>query len=347
MDSIFYIGSEDGVTTARSSDGHVWDITAHGLDKWDIPGLAVAPGHPNKVFAGTRGDGVWMSDDFGESWAKPCYGKRGPGKVRCVTIDPHDPRRIYAGTEPIDIFVSEDEGNSWDRLDAVWNIPYVATVTYPVSTVEPHVRNIVVDPTDASTLYAALQVGFIVKSTDGGLSWRLLDKNLDCDVHTIAIDPANAQRLLVATGGHDARKGTAPGRALYSSEDAGESWAPIATNFTKEYSVPLAFDAIDPGIVYSAVANGQPGRWRRRDTGAESTFIRSVDGGRTWDGIDGGIAAKDFPEVIIADSATPGLIYTGCRSGDFYASENSGETWTPMGISLGVKDLGSVVLTHT
>jgi photosystem II stability/assembly factor-like uncharacterized protein len=346
MDSVFYIGSEEGVVTARSADGHAWEISARGLGQWEIPDLAVAPGQPNKVFAGTRGDGVWVSEDFGESWAKPCYGKRGPGKVRCVTVDPHDPKRIYAGTEPIDIFVSEDEGNSWNRLDAVWDIPFVATVTYPVSTVEPHVRDIAVDPTDPDTLYAALQVGFIVKSTDRGKSWRLLDNNLDCDVHTIAIDPDNAQRLLVATGGHDARKGIAPGRALYGSEDSGESWTPIAANFTKEYSVPLSFDPGDPNRVYSAVANGQPGQWRRRDTGAESTFIRSADGGRTWEGIDGAIAPSDFPEVIIADAATPGLVYTGCRSGDFYVSENSGETWAPMGISLGVKDIGGVALTH-
>ena len=44
----------------------------------------------DKVFAGTRGDGVWVSEDFGASWKKPCYGKRGPGKVRCLAFDPRD-----------------------------------------------------------------------------------------------------------------------------------------------------------------------------------------------------------------------------------------------------------------
>ena len=346
MDSVLYIGTEDGVITARSSDRHAWDIVARGLGRWAVPELAVSPDGPNKVFAGTRGDGVWLSEDFGESWTKPCYGKRGPGKVRCVTIDPHDPRRIYAGTEPIDVFMSEDEGSSWDRLDAVWDIPFVATIPYPVATVEPHVRDIAVDPTDPDILYAALQVGFIVKSTDGGSSWRLLDDNLDCDVHTIAIDPTNAQRLLVATGGHDARKGIAPGRALYGSEDGGESWAPMASNFTKEYAVPLAFDPTDPMRVYSAVANGQPSQWRKRETGAESTFIRSRDGGATWEGIDGGIVPKDFPEAIIVDAAAPGLIYAGCRNGDFYVSEDGGENWAAMGISLGVNDLRGVALAH-
>ena len=346
MDSILYIGSEDGIITARSADGHSWDITARGLRRWEVPALAVMPGQPNKVFAGTRGDGVWLSEDFGESWRKPSYGKRGPGKVRSLVIDPHDSKRLYAGTEPIDLFVSADEGANWERLDAIWDIPFVATIPYPVATVEPHLRDIAVDPTDASTLYAALQVGFIVKSTDAGQSWRLLNDNLDCDVHTIAIDPANANRLLVATGGHDARAGLASGRALYGSDDAGESWAPVATEFTKEYSVPLVFDAGDPSRVYSAVANGQPGQWRKRDSGAEGTFIRSLDGGITWQGIDNGIAASDFPEVILPDETAPGVVYTGCRSGTFYASNDGGDSFAPMGIDLKVHNLGGVALNH-
>jgi photosystem II stability/assembly factor-like uncharacterized protein len=346
MERILYIGSEDGVATARSADGQSWEITTRGLKRWEVPALATMPGQPNKVFAGTRGDGVWLSEDFGESWRKPCYGKRGPGKVRSLLIDPHNPRRIYAGTEPIDLFVSDDEAASWRRLDAIWDIPFVATIPYPVSTVEPHLRDIAIDPNDAATLYAALQVGFLVKSTDGGESWRLLNNNLDCDVHTIAIDPANTDHLLVATGGHDARAGIAPGRALYGSADAGESWTPVATNFSEEYSVPLTFDAADPSRAYSALANGQPGQWRKRDTGAEGIFIRSADGGENWEKVENGIAPNDFPEVILPDETAPGLVYTGCRSGTFYASEDSGDSFAPIGIDLGVHNLGGVALTH-
>ncbi|MBA2690776.1 MAG: hypothetical protein H0U63_08235, partial [Burkholderiales bacterium] len=242
MDSVFYIGTDQGVITARSHDQHSWTITEHGLKNWEIPEVAVSPENPNKVFAGTRGDGVWVSEDFGKSWKKPCYGKRGPGKVRSVTIDPHDSRRLYAGCEPIDVFSSEDEGKNWVRFDSIWNIPFIATIPYPLATVEPHVRDVTVDPTDPNILYAALQVGYIVKSTDHGKSWQLLNNNFDCDVHTIVIDPSNSQRLVIATGGHDFRKGRVPGRALYTSEDGGESWAPAAMNFPQEYSVPLTAD---------------------------------------------------------------------------------------------------------
>ncbi len=168
MASILYVATDEGVVTLKSEDGHSWKQEHHGLKEWAIPEVAVSPNAPNKVFAGTRGDGVWVSEDFGASWKKPCYGKRGPGKVRCLTFDPRNSNTLYAGTEPIDVFVSHDEAKSWERLDSVWNIPWVSTVTYPVAAVEPHVRDITIDPKDPKTMYVALQVGYMLKTTDGG-----------------------------------------------------------------------------------------------------------------------------------------------------------------------------------
>jgi photosystem II stability/assembly factor-like uncharacterized protein len=332
MDNVLYIGTDEGAITVRSSDRQSWQVVEHALKTWEVSELAVSPQSPNKVFAGTRGDGIWMSEDFGETWKKPCYGRRGPGKVRTVTIDPHDPRRLYAGCEPVDIFVSEDEGKSWARLDGIWDLPSVPTMSYPLTRVEPHVRDVAVDPRDPTVLYAALQLGFIIKSKDAGQSWTLLDGGLDCDVHTILIDPAQPDHLVVATGGHDCRLGRAPGRALYHSIDGGAAWAPTAMNFTQEYSVPLVCDPNCPDRLYSALAKGTQGRWRRRPTGAESVLIRSDDGGGNWERIGSGIATEDFPEALAFDDA--GRVYAGCRSGDLYSSEDAGQSWRRLDLRL-------------
>jgi BNR-Asp box repeat len=332
MDSVLYIGTEQGVITARSSDRRSWQIVEHGLKTWEVSDLAVSPGDPNKVFAGTRGDGVWLSEDFGKSWKKPCYGKRGPGKVRSVTIDPHDPRRLYVGCEPIDIFMSDDEGSNWVRFDAIWRLPSVPSMSYPLTRVEPHVRDVAVDPTDPNVLYAALQLGYIIKSDDRGQSWRLLDNGLDRDVHTIVIDPADPRRLVVATGGHDSRLGQASGRALYNSSDSGATWTPTAMSFTQEYSVPLLRDPHHPNRLYSALAHGAQGRWRRRPTGAESVIVRSDDGGGNWERVGAGIAATEFPEALAVDDG--GRLYAGCRSGGLYTSDDAGESWQPGAVGM-------------
>jgi photosystem II stability/assembly factor-like uncharacterized protein len=346
MDSVLYIGTDAGVITARSNDGQSWQVAYHGLKKWEVAELAVSPDGPNKVFAGTRGDGVWVTEDFGKTWVKPSYGRRGPGKVRSITVDPHDARRLYAGCEPTDVFMSEDEGKNWVRFDSVWDVPSIAANPYPLASVEPHVRDVTVDPTNADILYAALQLGYVIKSTDRGRSWMLLDNNFERDVHTIVIDPAAPSRLVVATGGHDSRLGQAPGRALYISEDAGVTWTPTAMNFAQEYSVPLIRDPHDPSRLYSALASGTAGRWRKRDSGAEAVMIRSRNGGKSWEGVGPGIGGREFPEAIVADAVTAGRVHAACRNGDFYSSDDAGDSWRRWNLGLKIDDLCSLALAH-
>ena len=346
MDTVLYIGTDAGVIVARSKDRAAWEVTDRGLRKWEVTELVVAPGVPNKIFAGTRGDGVWVSADFGKSWTKPSYGRRGPGKIRSLTIDPHEPKRLYAGCEPIDIFVSEDEGKNWQRLDSVRALPFIDGLTFPLPTTEPHVRDITVDPKNPDVLYVALQLGYMLKSADRGRTWILLDKNLDCDVHVILVDPAAPQRIAVATGGHDSRAGKAPGRAMYFSEDAGASWTPTAMDFPQDYSVPLIRDPHAPQRLYSAIARGTAGRWRKRETGAEARMIRSQDGGKTWEAIGAGVDSKEFPEAIVADDAAAGWLHAGCRNGVFYSSDDAGDSWRPLNLGVTIEDLSSMALTH-
>ena len=346
MESILYVGTDQGVAVARSRDNGSWQIAERGLRKWEVTELAVSPQSPNKVFAGTRGDGVWVSEDFGKTWVKPSYGRRGPGKVRSVTIDPHEPRRLYAGCEPIDVFVSEDEGKTWFRLDTVRELPFIDSITYPLARVEPHVRDVSVDPENPDALYVALQLGYIIKSVDRGRSWTLLDNALDCDVHVVLIEPAAPRRLTAATGGHGSRRGEAPGRALYFSDDAGASWTPTAMNFEQDYCVPLVRDPHDPNRLYSSLASGTAGRWHKRDSGAEAVMVRSQNGGRTWDAAGKGIDAREYPEAIVVDAAHPGRLHVGCRNGDFYTSEDAGDSWRPLNLGLKIDDLSSLALTQ-
>jgi hypothetical protein len=326
MANTLYLGTDEGVVTLARKNGG-WEVAGKGVD-WEIQEVAYDPTAPERVMAATRGDGVWVSNDRGVSWMKPCYGKPGPGKTRCVTLDPRDPKRLFVGGEPIEIYVSEDQGKCWDRLDSVRKLPFIDNIDYPVATVEPHVRDIAIDPQDSNTIYAALQVGGMIKSTDAGKSWKHFenDQELDCDVHTIVVDSDHSNVVVVATGGHDSRGGKVKGRALYRSGDGGESWAPVAMQFTQEYSVPLVPNPKNSHVMYSALSHGTPGAWRR-PTGAEAVMVRTADAGKSWEQVHLGEGpSKDFPRAIAIDPEDPNKLYLGIGTG-LMSSEDGGKTW--------------------
>jgi hypothetical protein len=93
--TVLYISGDRGVATLKKNGGE-WRLQSHGLQDWAVPKVGVTQSKPGRIFAGTRGDGVWLSEDYGNKWTKPSYGKRGPGKVRCVTVHPRDIDTIYA-----------------------------------------------------------------------------------------------------------------------------------------------------------------------------------------------------------------------------------------------------------
>ena len=344
MGTVLYLGTRNGVLTVAENGGG-WAIANHDLKGWEVTDVEPAPDNPRHVVAGTRGDGVWRSEDAGAHWFKPSYGRVAPGKVRCVTHDPHDPQTIYAGGEPISMWKSADGGASWTEIESVRNFPSIAGIGYPVPIVEPHVRDITVAPDDPNTIYAALQVGYMLKTTDGGATWRLLDNGLDEDVHAIIADPRDANRLYISSGGEGMRSGKAPGRSLYRSLDGGESWLPIALEFQNEYSVSFAYDPSDPSVMYSAVANGNPGQWRARESGAEATLIRSRDAGATWHELNADEeVVRGFPEAIAVDPQSLGRVFLATRSGRLFTSDDSGDTWADLGVT--TPDVANMKIAH-
>ena len=324
MGTVLFAGTRDGVVTVADQDGG-WTIEGHALKGWEVHDVETVPGKPGRVYAGVRGDGVWRSDDYGQKWSKPSYGKVAPGKVRCVTADVDDPDTLYAGTEPIGLWKSTDAGESWAEIESVRNFPHVATVTYPAFGVEPHLRDVTFDPSDPKTIYAALQVGSMLKSTDGGESWQLLEEGLGPDVHTIVTDPVNANRVYVATGRH-----------LYRSEDGGASWAQMALGLEQSYAVPMVMDPADPSVLYSALANGTARGWAGREGGAESVLIRTKDAGATWETLPGDPdMSRGFPEGIVIDPEEPGRMYAGTRAGgELFTTGDGGETWVKLDVTV-------------
>jgi len=348
MTSTLYLGTNKGVAVLRSEDGRQWELANQALQSWAVPMVAVHPDAPNRVYAGTRGDGVWTSEDFGATWNKPSYGHRGPGKCRCVAVDPSDANTVYAGTEPIDLFVSHDAAATWGRMDSIWNVPWVEEVDYPpgrpTNAIEPHVRDIAVDPSDQNTVFIGLQVGYMLKTTTGGASWQVLNRGLDADVHSITIDPSDPSRVWIATGGDYYRAGLAEGRALYRSQNGGRDWEPMAMEEfpDREYSVPIVVNPKNPRVLYSSLASGPPSSWAKNPDGPSALVIRSNDGGTSWEDLTPAvpIQTRQLAQAMAVNGADPDTVVLAFRGGRLCQSHDGGNSWDALDVEVGnVEDM--------
>lgn len=82
-----------------------------GLPTSTVNGLAVNASNPRVMYVGMR-DGIFRSEDAGESW-KPVA--NGPKNVAAVTVNPKRPEQVVAATMEGAIFHSDDAGSTWRR----------------------------------------------------------------------------------------------------------------------------------------------------------------------------------------------------------------------------------------
>ena len=96
-----------------------WSVSAPLPDK-DVRCLAGDPLDKRIIYAGTQGDGVLRSSDYGETWYPAGLSSQ---VVKSLAVSPHDPGTIFAGVKPAGMFVSRDEGQTWIELKGFQRIP--------------------------------------------------------------------------------------------------------------------------------------------------------------------------------------------------------------------------------
>ncbi|MEL0008884.1 MAG: glycosyl hydrolase [Flammeovirgaceae bacterium] len=255
------------------ASGGVWKTTNWGVeytpvfdsqDSYSVGCVTIDPNNPNVVWVGTGennnqrsvayGDGVYKSTDAGKSWKN--VGLKKSEHIGNIIVHPDNSDVIYVSAYgPLwskggerGVYMSEDGGDTWKR------ILYVDEHT--------GINEIHMDPKNPEVLYATAHqrrrhvytyVGGgpgsgMYKSTDGGSSWKKINKGLpSVEIGRIGMDisPVDNNVLYAIVEAAD-RKG-----GFYKSVDMGESWSRQSGKVTSgNYYQEIFADPVDIGTVY-------------------------------------------------------------------------------------------------
>jgi BNR/Asp-box repeat len=277
--------------------------------------LAVAPDDADTVYAGLREGGVRRSTDGGRSWVD--CGLPEPG-VFSLAVSPAG-GAVYAGTEPSRLYRSDDRGESWRELDALLELPSRPTWKFPPRPWTSHVRWIAPSPHAAELLLVGIELGGLMRSTDGGETWQDHRPGAQRDVHSLAWHPRAEGRAYEAGGGGSAW-----------SDDRGETWHPADEGRDRHYTWALAVDPADPELWYASASTGPFAAHGRGDPQAR---IYRRRGSEPWQALDGGLP-EPLPAMPYALLATEDRLFAGLADGQLWASADRGDTWARCEVSL-------------
>jgi len=179
--------------------------------------VAVDPRDPARVYCGTAGAGLFRSHDSGRNWEPAGPGINHP-TVTAVGVGHAEQADgfgiVYAGTEPSAVFRSDTGGDSWVDLAGLRALPSADTWSFPPRPHTHHVRWIETDVSVADRVFVAIEAGALVRTSDGGRTWRDRVRGGPYDTHTAVTHPLAPGRIYSAAGD-----------GYFESTDAGDSWS--------------------------------------------------------------------------------------------------------------------------
>ena len=240
-----YIGARPGAF--RSTDrGQTWEQMDLGLGDQcpigvpRITNMVVDPRHPATVWAGVEVDGIYRSDDHGDTWRH--IDEIGPtpfhGDIHGLAIRPRSDSgsgsgggEVLIGT-PFGVATSADEGDSWDWREVAGFGDVGSRNEFA------YCRGVFVQPGQPDTVlvgcgdYIPGQIGGIEVSHDGGRSWNraTLDVTPNSTVYWMAMHP-DLPDVVAAV--------TVFGQ-VFVSEDAGDTWTKLDREFGEIRTVSLS-----------------------------------------------------------------------------------------------------------
>jgi photosystem II stability/assembly factor-like uncharacterized protein len=304
--SPLFAATSKGVARFEPGDGP-WRVRIAARES-GIQCLARDPRDGAVLYGGSRGQGVWRSDDGGESWERLDFPQPDVFSVAVSAAD----GAVYAGCEPSMLFVSGDAGGRWEELASLREIPSAPTWSFPPRPWTSHVRWIAPCPHEPGLLLVGIELGGVMRSDDGGTTWSDHRPGAQPDCHALAWHPSVPGRAYEAGGG---------GAAW--SFDGGVTWRPADEGRDRHYTWALAVDPEDADCWFVSASTG-PFAAHGRDP--SQAVLYRWRGGGPWEALAGGLP-QPLDEMLYALAFCDGRLVAGLADGTLYASSDGGESW--------------------
>jgi photosystem II stability/assembly factor-like uncharacterized protein len=225
----------------------------------------------------------------------------------------------------------------------IWKSDNAGRTWVPIFDGEPtgSIGALAVAPSNPQIIYAGSGEGLqrpdlaigdgIYKSSDGGATWTHLGLRDGQQIASIAVDPANANRLFVAVLGHP--YGPNSERGIYRSLDGGATFQRVLFENQDVGGFDVVLDPQSSQVVYATLWAARQAPW---EVGGSfeipgSGVFKSTDGGTTWNQLGGGLPSRmGRAEVAVAPSNS-NVVYayadveaTGHDTGALYRSDDAG-----------------------
>ncbi|MGC8942564.1 MAG: stalk domain-containing protein [Caldisericia bacterium] len=224
-----------------------------------------------------------------KGWIKITYELYG-GYINFFTPDPNDSKVLYVSTNN-GIFKSEDQGKIWKNLGLT----------------EYNINSIEIDSKNTKIIYVSTEGDGILKSIDGGLSWKKINDGIeDLNVKFVRIDKNNNSIIYSITWS-----------GIYKSTNQGLTWFKINNGITNFRINSFLINPKNSNILYIATWSG---------------IFKSIDGGENWFSINNGLTDLIVYSLTI-DYNNTDILYCGTDSG-LFKSIDGGESWIQKSESL-------------
>jgi len=293
--------------------------------------LVVDPTNPDRIWIGSAGGGVWVSQDAGKTWQAQ-WRKQTVLNIGSLAIDPTDPKTLYCGTGEANlsadsysgdgIYRSTNGGKTWK----VWASSLKTGVPKRIGSIaiDPFDSNhIVVGGVGYGRLAADNDFGGMYVTTDGGVTWRretfISPNNYWC--HCVVFDSNNRGIVFATFTGPGALSG------IYRSTDGGSTWTQVKSGLPLPPTIgrtSIAIARSNSKVVYAVCADASSG-----DADRVLGVFRSSNGGASWTNIAGNHFSKEgqmsYGNAIAVHPQDPDHVI--CGGVDLHLTTNSGGQW--------------------